>query len=236
MAFRRHRYERTEAGAGGDDRPARRSGYDLTRALFTLLGAAGAGLLIWLATLVGRDTDARWWIATGIVAGAGLALALSQLLGGWTKWGLPRLSAPVFLLAFVPAAVCVGWVLLTTQPDGGWQQARFENWSGDLGILGLVRDLAVYAPVLAFGLGSLFGYTFDTAGPRRQVVDRRRDVVMDRRDADEPVTAERTAAAAPVEREGDYDRDQDLVATRQAGTPVAPQPEERTGFFRRRAH
>ena len=34
--------------------------------------------------------------STGIVAGAGLTMALSQLFGGWTKWGWPRISAGVF--------------------------------------------------------------------------------------------------------------------------------------------
>jgi hypothetical protein len=52
---------------------------------------------------------------------------------------------------------------------------------------------------------------------------------MDRSDADEPTTAERTTAPA-ASRTG-YDGDDDLVATRSrtaSGTPVAPQPDTPT--------
>ena len=215
MASRTTRYDERTAPAPPADRPARRTAYDLTRALFTLTGAAGAGFLVWLAAHLGHATPGRWWISMAILAGAGLALALSQLFGGWTKWGLPRLSGPVFLFAFVPAAVCVAWILLTTQPDGGWQHGRLTHWSSSLGILGLVKTLGRYAPALALGLGSLFGYTFDTTGPRRRTHDVHRTAVLDRRAADEPLTAERTTTR---------DRDGDLATTRR-GTPVAPQPD-----------
>ena len=40
------------------------------------------------------------------------------------------------------------------------------SWSDDIGILGLVRDLTEYVAVLAFGIGLVFGFTFDTSGPR----------------------------------------------------------------------
>ena len=52
----------------------------------------GAGVLLWAATLVGQQTDGRFWAEMGIVAGAGLALALSQLIGGWTKGLRMRVS------------------------------------------------------------------------------------------------------------------------------------------------
>jgi hypothetical protein len=50
------------------------------------------------------------------------------------------------------------------------------NWSSDISILGLVRDFAEYVSVLAFGIGLVFGFSFDTAGPaeRAQVGRRRR--------------------------------------------------------------
>ena len=69
-------------------------------------------------------------------------MALAQLFGGWTKWGLPRLSAGVFLVGFVPVLVCAGWVLLAGQPDANWFQRHIVNWTGDIGITGLVDDLA----------------------------------------------------------------------------------------------
>ena len=81
--------------------------YGLTRATLTLIGAAAAGALLWLATtaLPANVSDASlggYWAAFGLVALGGLVMALSQLLGGWTKWGWPRVSSHVFLVG-VPA-------------------------------------------------------------------------------------------------------------------------------------
>jgi hypothetical protein len=61
--------------------------YGLTRATTTLIAAAVAGLLIWFATQVDDDHVGGFWAVYGLIAGAGLVMALSQLLGGWTKWG-----------------------------------------------------------------------------------------------------------------------------------------------------
>jgi hypothetical protein len=138
----------------------------LVRALFTLIGVAVAGLLIWLAQTFDLTGTNGFWAAMGLIAGAGLVLGLSQLFGGWTKWGLPVMSPGVFLFAFIPTAIVVGWVLLATQPQGGWQQDRFINWSGDLGITNFVNDLGTLPAALAMGLGIVFAFTFDTTGPR----------------------------------------------------------------------
>ena len=73
----------------------------------------------------------------GIVACAGIALGLSQLFGGWTKWGWPTISPMVFLLGFLPTLVVGGAILLARQPEGGWQQSRFDGWASDLGVTGL---------------------------------------------------------------------------------------------------
>ena len=86
--------------------------YGLTRGTITLLGAGVAGLLVWLATQVNESTNGGYWGAYGLLAAAGLVMAFSQILGGWTKWGWPRLSLNVFLLAFVPVLVAAGWVLI----------------------------------------------------------------------------------------------------------------------------
>ena len=139
--------------------------YGLTRGTITLLGAAGAGLLVWLATQVDDGSTGGYWAVYGLVAAAGLVMAFSQILGGWTKWGWPRMSLNVFLLAFVPVLVAAGWVVIAHQPHGNWFRAHVLNWSSDIGILGLVRDLAEYVAVLAFGVGLVFGFTFDTSGP-----------------------------------------------------------------------
>ena len=139
--------------------------YGLTRASITLLAAGVAGFLVWLATRIGDHSTGGYWAVYGILAGAGLVMALSQLLGGWTKWGWPRLSANVLLIAFVPALIAAGWVVVAHQPNPNWFRNHVLNWSGDIGILGLVRDLTEYVAVLAFGLGLVFGFSFDTTGP-----------------------------------------------------------------------
>ena len=136
------------------------------RAVFTFFGASAAGFLIWLSTQFGADLSA-YWVKIGLLAGAGLALSLSQLLGGWTKWGWPRFSLHVLLLGFLPALLVAGWVILAGQPDPNWFQRHVTGWSGDLHVARLVRHLReTYLDVLAAGLGLLFGFSFDTTGPR----------------------------------------------------------------------
>jgi hypothetical protein len=176
--------------------------YGLTRGTTTLIGAAAAGLLIWLASQFDIDsTNGDYWAWVGFLAGAGLVMALSQLLGGWTKWGWPRISASVLLLGFVPALVAGGLVILHAQPDGGFGQ----GWAADIGVDELADDLIAVLPAITFALGLIFGFTFDTTGPRVADVDeeeRRVPRRYDERVAEEPLTAERTAG-----------RDRDVVTT-----------------------
>jgi hypothetical protein len=147
--------------------------YGLTRGTATLLGVAVAGFLIWLAAdafddgaVFENDDIARYWAVVGVLAAAGLVMALSQLLGGWTKWGWPRISASVFLLGFVPALVAGGWVLVYLHPGGGWLPDNVREWSDDLGIENVVEDLRVFFPAIAFALGLVLGLTLDTTGRR----------------------------------------------------------------------
>jgi hypothetical protein len=136
--------------------------------VFTVAGAGVAGLLVWIATQIGASGLGGYWAVYGIIAGAGLTMALSQLVGGWTKWGWPRVSVAVFLIGFLPTLVAAGWVLLAAQPDANWLQRHVAAWSRDIGVRGLVDDLREYLAVLAFGLGLVFGFTFDTAPFRRR--------------------------------------------------------------------
>jgi hypothetical protein len=167
--------------------------YDLNRGLTTALGVGIAGFLVWVATQVGQQTTPRFWGAMAIVAAAGLVAAASQLLGGWTKWGAPRVSIGVLLVGFLPVLVCVGWVLLATQPGSGWHEQRLVDWSHSLGIFGVVRELGLYHGVLAFAFGLTLGFCFDTAGLRSAATttETRRIEPVPARAADEPATAER---------------------------------------------
>src|SRR3954467_5838987 len=154
--------------------------HGLTRATTKPISAAGAGLLIWFATQIDDKSLGGFWAVYGLIAGAGLLMALSQLLGGWTKWGWPRLSVTFFVTAFIPIALVSLWIILAAEPGNGWFHQHVLSWSSDLHIRGLVNDLKEYVPVFAFGVGLVFGYCFDTTGPRREVVGDR-DVAAGRR-------------------------------------------------------
>jgi hypothetical protein len=183
--------------------------------MFTLLGAAVAGFLVWLATQINEGTNGGYWAVYGLIAGAGLVMAFSQILGGWTKWGFPRMSVNVFLVGFLPVLVAAGWVLLATQPDANWFRDHVRAWTNDIGITGLVADLGGYPGVLAFGIGLVFGFTFDTSGPTAYgpFGRRRRAAAVPAGGAAPPVedtatareeheaTRERDAAAAERDRE-----------------------------------
>ncbi len=173
--------------------------YGLTRAPITLIASGAAGLLVWLATQLSQHTNAGFWAAHGLLAGAGLVMALSQLIGGWTKWGVPRISPHVLFVAFLPAAVCVGWLLVAGQPRGSTTQSHVIGWSGDIGIRGLVTDLMRYLGVLAFGLGLLFGLSFDTTGPAIAKAEPRDWTAV--REAPTTVTPAPVAPVAPPEPE-----------------------------------
>jgi hypothetical protein len=199
--------------------------YGLTRATTTLVFSAAAGLLIWLATQISNDHLGGYWARVGLVAGAGLLMALSQLLGGWTKWGWPRLSIAVFVTAFIPVAIVSHWIVLAGEPGSGWFHNHVMSWSRDIHVSGLVTDFLYYIPVLAFGTGLVFGFSFDTTGPvvrdRDVVVERDREAApvdgrrglfgrrtatpttTDRRAADEPLTADRDATTTSTDRTTD---------------------------------
>jgi hypothetical protein len=169
--------------------------YQTTRATMTLLGAAAAGLLLWISTRLDTHTTGGYWAVYGLLAAAGLTMALAQLFGGWTKWGWPTLSAPVFLLAFLPVLIVGAWIIVVNQPHPNWFRNHAGAWSGDIGVRSFVSEMIRYASVIAFGIGLSLGLTFDTTGPRRKVVEE---------PIEEPLEAPAThdgAADEPVARE-----------------------------------
>ena len=177
--------------------------YDATRGLTIALSAGLAGLLLYLATRVGMQSTARFWASLGIVAAAGLVLALAPVLGGWTTGLRLRFSRGTFLLGFVPVLVAVAWILMATQPGNGWHEGTIASWSESLGIMGIVHALGLWHGALALGLGVVLGTTLDAIpSPAPVVVDDeverspewRQQPVADTV-ADEPLTAEREAAA-----------------------------------------
>jgi hypothetical protein len=189
----------------------------LVRAIATLLGVAAAGLLIWIAQAVtdgpigdqSEATRGEYWLAVALLAGAGLVLGLSQLFGGWTKWGWPTISPAVFLLGFLPTLVVGGWILLAKQAGSDAQESRVQGWSEDIGIAGLVNDLATFLPAIPLVVGLVLAFSFDTTGPRTQRLRREPVLAAD-------YEAERTAAyegerTAPTATRTDATRDRETT-------------------------
>jgi hypothetical protein len=173
------------------------------RALTTLLAAAAAGFLLWLAAQFNMHNTGGYWAALGIVAGCGLLLGLAQLRGAG---GNPR---AMLLLDFLPLTVCAGWILVYAEPHGNWFRDHVGRWSSDIGVGSVVHDVATFNGVLAFGIGLVFAYALE---PR--MIARKRETVaaapvMQRRSifhrasADEPTAAEREEAAAVGDRSAD---------------------------------
>jgi hypothetical protein len=128
----------------------------------TLVGAAAAGFLLWYSPHFDRFTTSGYWGVIALMALAGGLLGLSQLHG---RDGNPTAS---FLLAFLPVLVAAGWVILAGQPESNWIREHVLSWSDDLGIGHGVHNLGERVAVVAFGLGVVFGVTFEPRMMRRR--------------------------------------------------------------------
>ena len=172
--------------------------YDASRGLTLALAAALAGLGLWGAAKVGTQTPGRFWIAMAIVGAAGLVITLANHVGTWTKGLRLRVSPSTFALAFLPVLVCVGWILLASQPGNGWEEGRFVSWSNSIGILGIVHSIGLWHGVLAFAFGLMLGMSFDgVPAPAEETAPAYSGEAGTRAApaaADEPVTAERRFA------------------------------------------
>ena len=168
--------------------------YDASRGLTLALAAALAGLGLWGAAQIGTQSTGRFWIAMAVVAGAGLLIALANHVGTWTKGLRLRMSPGTFALAFLPVLVCVGWILIATQPGNGWQEGRLDSWSNSIGILGVVHSIGLWHGVLAFAFGLMLGLSLD--GVPAPATEEAPAYAGAAPAADEPVAAERRYTAA----------------------------------------
>jgi hypothetical protein len=187
--------------------------YGLTRGPITLLSAGIAGFLVWLATQFNSHHTGGYWAAMLVIAGAGLVMALAQLIGGWTKWGWPRISASVLFFAFVPSFICVAWLLVAGQPHANTTQSHVASWSGDIGLGGVVRDLIQYIGVFAFGLGLILGFSFDTTGPRTSAPSPELKDWETTIERDRPAAVTTTTSTATVDGTGVAHREPAAVST-----------------------
>jgi hypothetical protein len=173
--------------------------YDAARGLTLALAAALAGLGLWGATQVGMQTNGRFWLSMVIVAGVGFLIALATHVGTWTKGLRLRLSPGTFALAFLPALVCVGWLLVANQPGNGWEEGRLDSWSNSIGILGIVHSIGLWHGVLAFAFGLMLGLSLDgVPAPAAEAAPAYPVGAARALAADEPVAAERRFAATPT--------------------------------------
>lgn len=158
----------------------------VNRAPATLLGAAAAGVLLWVAAAhIDRTTSGGYWAANCIVAAAGLVFGLSQLRG---TGGHPP---AMLLLGFLPVLIVAGWVIVAMQPNSSWLAAHVRSWSGDMGIGDVVRSVGTWLGVLAFGIGATLAGVLEPFERRRRAARE----PMDTAAADEPTTAERREVA-----------------------------------------
>jgi hypothetical protein len=169
--------------------------YELTRGVATLIGAAVGGFLLWLATQVNSDALNGYWAEYGLIAGAGMILALALAAGSIGRGARPAFSPGRFLLGFVPVLLVVAWVVIAHQPEDNWFRSHVLSWSDELAIGGLVSSLGEVLGALALAAGAVFGFCFDTVPAVVATTVPTAPVV---RDADEPLTAERKTV---VERE-----------------------------------
>jgi hypothetical protein len=127
-----------------------------------LIATGIAGALLWAASRVHRGTTAGFWAEVAMIAIAGLVLAFGRLIG-FGATGRVHATLPMLIIGFLPALVVGGWVLLASQPNASSLERHMLSWSGGIQVDTVVKTLAVYAPVVAFGLGSLLGLVFERA-------------------------------------------------------------------------
>lgn len=166
--------------------------YAMRRALMTVVGVAGAGALIWAASLPDARHVDGYWARWGLVAAAGTVLALTQLLGGWKKGGTTRFSPTVFVVGFVPTLVVAGWVLAAGQPGTNTVSSHVRTWSVEMHANGLVNDFRTMLGALVFLLGATFALSFDSLAARSRAVE------VDLAATELPLARERVADPAPV--------------------------------------
>lgn len=158
------------------------------RAPAVLLGAAGAGVLLWVAGAhVDRHTTGGYWAAYGLVALAGLVFGLAQLRG---SGGHPP---AMVLLVFLPVLIVALWVLLALEPGADAASRHVRSWSGDLHLDGVVRAVGTWLGVLAFGIGATLAAVIEPFGRSQATAP-----AFDPAAADEPTAAERNEVGPPA--------------------------------------
>jgi hypothetical protein len=175
--------------------------------LVTLFAAVAAGFLVWLAPHFHRFTTGGYWGVIGLMALAGVLVGVSQLHG---RDGNPLAS---FLVVFVPVLVAAGWVIAAAQPRRDLVRNHVLSWSRDMGVVHAVHNLAEHVTVLAFGLGIVFGVTFELGMVRRGSNNGRVPATLGAAPAGFASTPNRRAAEEPTLVEQPTGRQRAAAAT-----------------------
>lgn len=133
----------------------------MARAVMTLAASAAAGFVLWYVPHFNRWTTGGYWGVIALMSAAGLLLGASRFHAhDRSRFG--------FLVAFLPVLVAAGWVILASQPQANWVRDYVLSWSSDMTIGDVVHNLGEHVAVVAFGLGVVFGHTFELGMLRRR--------------------------------------------------------------------
>src|SRR5918996_504677 len=94
------------------------------------------------------------------------------------RWASPPIVRGVMTLIGVGAAGFLIWLATLFELDTTGEFWAAMGLLAAAGIEGFVQDMSLFQGAIAFAIGLVFSFVFDTAGPRR-IVQRERDVVPD---------------------------------------------------------
>jgi len=133
----------------------------LPRALLTLLAAAGAGALLWVAAQFNTNGTRGYWAALAVIAAGGLLLGLAQVRSS----GYPPLTLP---LVFAPVTIAAVWAIVVAEPVSNTFRSHLRAWDSDLGISSAVNQIGRWDGVLALGIGLVLGFALEPAAARQR--------------------------------------------------------------------
>jgi hypothetical protein len=205
----------------------------MRRPVAILVAAAIAGGGLWLAGHWDAETTGGYWAMLGVVALAGILVALAQL-------SLPDTSVRGMLgIAFLPMLIVAGWILVAAQPQPNTYRDHAREWNNDLGFADVVNYLDPFVFVFAFGLGLVVGLSLLAGYTRRRMIQAEPVMIpppaytpttvraagstpttatapaaerFDRRDADEPTAAERAETEVTAQEEAASKREPDRTS------------------------
>lgn len=199
----------------------------MVRALVTLLGAAGALALLYLAPEAGDELGNGLWGVAFAIAGAGFALGLLYQAGGIRKPGV-RLNGWLLLLVAVPWTLLALGIVAQSADVG----SNIAGWTRDVVPEDVLERWVTAMPAFALGSGLLLALALlEPRVGRRETLEpvsrpigpppATADGPFDAPGVDETFRPEPDPSARPTAWQSDR-VDADTAVTRV--TPAAPRP------------